>query len=207
MRSACVIKSLRDLHEPNPHVVVAYYYFSFTHSKKQDVEGMLSSIIKQLYLCRYDAPPFLRLLQQYQEKGQQPDRNTLEYILAAAMHGFSDVFLVLDAIDECPTQDNARGRLLIALAQMHKKDKANLHLLITSRKEAGIEVRLGALSSSSPAIEIKLDAINIDSDIGLYIDQEFAQSPRFAKFPSELITKVKSDLIRNADGMYALPPK
>lgn len=67
--------------------------------------GMLSSITKQLCCCLGDLPPAVDSLLQYKEKNERPDIESLEDALLAALHRFTDVYLIIDAIDECPANN------------------------------------------------------------------------------------------------------
>jgi hypothetical protein len=203
-----VIKHLEESYDSDPEKAIAYYYFSFTRisEKRQGVEEMLSSVIKQLCCRRPDTPVSVQSLEKYQEKGQRPDRETLEDALAGAMHGFSELYLVLDALDECPSESGERDKLLRTLLRLRHNSQPNLHLFLTSRRENDIEFELKAPSSGpSPIIDVDLSAIQValEHDIGLYIDQTFDQQP-FRRWPSEIKKAAKSALIKNADGMYVL---
>jgi hypothetical protein len=170
------------------------------------VEEMLSSVIKQLCCRRPDTPASVQSLQKYKEKGQRPDRETLEDALASSMHGFLDLYIVLDALDECPSESGERDKLLRTLLRLHHKDQPNLHLFLTSRREEDIEFELKPSSSGPSAIiDIDLSAVQaaLEHDIGLYIDQTFDQQP-FRRWPGELKEVAKSALVKNSDGMYVI---
>src|SRR5277367_6572381 len=110
--SSSVIKHLRDSHDSNPQAAIGFFYFSFNDVEKQNTVGMLGSLIKQLCCRRPNTPQPLRDLGLYKEQGQRPDMKTLVNTLAATICGFSDVFLVIDALDECPFESGERKKLL-----------------------------------------------------------------------------------------------
>lgn len=61
---------------------------------------MLCSLIRQICCRRPNTPPSVEALKGYKEQGHRPDRTTLEQILVDTIHGFSQIFIVLDALDE-----------------------------------------------------------------------------------------------------------
>jgi hypothetical protein len=163
---------------------------------------MLSSLIKQLCCCRPDTPQPLRDLGRYEEQGQRPDMKTLVDALAATIHGFSNVFLVIDALDECPFESGERKKLLGCLYSIHISKSDNVHLLCTSRREPDIEAVLNPLLSSPSKIAIDLSIYKeaVNHDIGLYIDQTLATSD-YESWPESIRVEARATLIEKADGM------
>lgn len=200
--SSTVIKHLRDRHSPDPRTALAYYYFSFSDAKKQDVIGMLASIVKQLCARRPLLPQLVESFYEYKERGERPDTKTLEAALLAALDGFSMVHIVIDALDECPRLNNERERLLYILGRICKTAPPNLHIFCTSRKEADIDAALGLLLS--PPQRVAIDLARVESelvqDIGLYIDSILA-SGDFGSWPNDLKIEARAVLIERADVM------
>jgi hypothetical protein len=170
---------------------------------------MISSIIKQLCYRRPDTPVSVESLSEYKLKGERPDMKTLEEMLLATMHGFSQVYVVLDAIDECPAEigirNTSRSVLLESLLRIRDKAPDSLHLFLTSRREFDIQAELQTSPNSGappPIVDLDLTHVReaVDHDIGLHIDQEFSKSP-FRNWGSDIKDEAKSALIKNADGM------
>jgi hypothetical protein len=159
---------------------------------------LLLSLIKQLCCCRPDTPQAVEALRQYKEIGQHPDMKALEILLAATIHGFSKVYLVVDALDEC----GERKELLHSLRQIHEATSENLHMLCTSRRVDDIEAVLKPLLSAPGKTDISLrdhkDAI--DADIGLYIDKNFA-SEDYRSWRDNIKEESRTELIQKSDGM------
>ncbi|KAE9376195.1 hypothetical protein N431DRAFT_404374 [Stipitochalara longipes BDJ] len=205
--SASIIEHLRSAYDSNPETALAYFYFSFNDSKKQDVVEMLSSIIKQLCCRRPDTPGCVELFHQIRTLGQRPDQKTLEKTLLAAVHGFTHVHLVLDALDECPSDIRKRRDLLDSIRRIFEAGSKNLHLLLTSRREDDITAVLNPLiSNTSPgncSVDIDLSTFPdaVEADISFHIDQEFNTEP-FNSWPKDVKDEAKSALIKNAGGMF-----
>jgi hypothetical protein len=200
--TSTVIQYLRDAYSSDPRTALAYFYFSFSDSQRQNVCGMLASLVKQLCARRPILPQPMKHLYEYTERGERPDAKTLEKILMSAMSGFSDVYVVIDALDECPVSQGERGRLLATIRRIATAAPDNLHLFCTSRKETDIDAVLGPLLSPPARDSIDLTAAKntIDTDIGIYIDSMLA-SPDFASWPDNVKMEAKKVLIEKADGM------
>jgi ankyrin repeat domain-containing protein 50 len=163
---------------------------------------MLGSLIKQLCCRRPNTPRSLKDLGRYKEQGQRPDMKTLMDTLAATIHGFSDVFLVIDALDECPFDSGERKKLLDCLRRIHVAKPDNLHLLCTSRREPDIEAVFNPLLSppSKIALDLSIYRAAVNRDIGLYIDKTLATSD-YDSWLESVKVEARATLIENADGM------
>ncbi|KAI0903459.1 ankyrin repeat-containing domain protein [Ustulina deusta] len=203
--SSSVVKRLQERYTSDPGSAFAYFFFSFSDQEKQKVDTMLSSLIKQLYVSRPETPQLIKDLRVYKKKGERPDTKTLEDALMATTGGFSSVSLVLDALDECPTVDGERSKLLGTLRRIIAKMPDNLHIFLTSRAEPDIGAEINAiLSRSSPfrvAIDLTADQWGVNRDIGLYIDSRLA-SADYSSWPNGVKAKAKDLLIKRADGMF-----
>lgn len=166
---------------------------------------MLCSLIRQLWCKRPDKPPVVDELDKCEKKGHRPDLETLKRTLAAMICGFSSVYLIVDALDECPNEDGIlkREQLLETVSEVYSKGFSNVHLLCTSRSEPDIKAAFKPLMSSS-AISIDLDSSGciglVQNDIGLYLDQVFA-SPNYNSWPESIKAEAKDVLIKKAEGM------
>ena len=163
---------------------------------------MLSSLIKQLCCRRPDTPEPVQDLERYRVREQRPDIKKLEDTLAATIHGFSKVYLVVDALDECPTNDDERRRLLRSLLRISGAHSNNLHFLCTSRPETDIKAELDPILRlpSSADLDLLLYRDAIDQDISLYIDETLA-SPTYRSWNESIKNEVKETLIEKAGGM------
>lgn len=204
--SSSVIDHLKTAYQGDPQVALAYFYFSFNDEQKQTAVGMMESIIKQICCCRPDTPLSIKALEDLKARGHRPDLKTLQESFAEILRGFSNVFVIIDALDECPDSDLDHGRevLLDCLANIHGERLRNLHMFLTSRREKDIEASYCSLETDSDKWDIDLSAYQpaIDSDIGLFIDRTLS-SNSYKSWPSELKDEARIELIEKAVGMYA----
>jgi hypothetical protein len=200
--SSSIIKHLKERNGLSPENALAFFYFSFTDEKTQNVTEMLSSLIKQICCRRPNTPQSVQSMIDFKEKGHRPDRGTLEKTLVDTIHGFTTVYVVLDALDECPSENGEREKLLKSLSRIRNEKSPNLHLLCTSRRVVDIERVLEPMASSYTNIGIDLTAHKkaVDHDIGLHIDKTFDMEP-FKSWPDPIQAEAKATLIEKADGM------
>ncbi|KAL2833717.1 hypothetical protein BDW59DRAFT_179437 [Aspergillus cavernicola] len=139
-----VIHDIERLCAENPSNSFAYWYFQFSNNATQSVESMVRSLIRQ-FSQKPLAPSVTQIWEQHGNRGSQPSRDTLAETLDDVISkARGELFLVLDALDECPDEPRRSERaallsLLVGLSQRHK-DK--LHILATSRPERDIQSML-----------------------------------------------------------------
>jgi len=108
------------------------------------------------------------------EKGsQQPSIGALTKCLGDMINASGDVpiYLVLDAVDECPNTKgipSSRRQVLDLVEKWVKQDPPRLHLCITSRPEVDIRAFLEPLTSTSNRICLH-DQIGQKNDIVKFI--------------------------------------
>ncbi|OHF01702.1 hypothetical protein CORC01_02893 [Colletotrichum orchidophilum] len=201
--SSSVIKHVQDNCKSDPGTALAYFYFNFGSQEQQSVAIMLSSFVKQLCASRPDTPQAIKNFEGYKTKGERPDTKTLEDALIASSRGFSGVFIVIDALDECSIQNGERGKLLASLTRIVAAMPDSLHLFCTSRPEPDISTAITRLLSSTSGNEINLmeDTTGLDGDMSTYIDSVL-ESDDYRSWPAELKDDAKRLLIEKADGMF-----
>ncbi|KAL7799329.1 ankyrin repeat-containing domain protein [Trichoderma afarasin] len=196
--TSSVINYLKDRYILKPSTAIAYFYFSFSDIQKQQVNGMLASLIKQICSNRPGVSQLhaIKRLHDYKAKGQRPDTQTLETALLSSTSGCSAVYVIIDGLDECPLLAGQREQLLKSLRCILAAASDNFHTFLTSRKEPDINLGI-------PKIEI--DILNyhyfIDNDIRQYINLTLA-TDNFKTWPEEVKEEARQLLIQKADCMF-----
>ncbi|KAL7928567.1 ankyrin repeat-containing domain protein [Trichoderma chlorosporum] len=196
-----VIKHLREYCATESSTVVSYFYFSFSDPEKQNVGGMLASLIKQICSQQPRTSQLIQLLQAYKIKNERPDTETLEAMLVESASDLANLYIVVDALDECPLSDGQRGKLLKSLQRILAIAPNKFHLFLTSRKEPDIEIKLR--SSSSDMVEIDLLARQqiINKDIDHYIHAQL-RAEDYNSWPSSVKEEARGLLLEKADCMF-----
>lgn len=206
MLSSTIIKYLETKCIQRPTIAVAYFYFSFSLSTEQNVNTMLSSLIKQICCCRPDIPEAAQKLGDFKSKGGHPDTERLEEAILSSVYGFSAVYIIIDGLDECAELGGYRKKLLKSLRSILTNAPDNLHILCTSRNEP--DIRIGLLPASSVSTKTELDLMSrrdmIDHDIGTYVDSTISSDEEFDSWPHEVKLQARKVLIEKSDGMCVI---
>ncbi|KAI9893687.1 MAG: hypothetical protein M1814_005903 [Vezdaea aestivalis] len=178
--SSTISDKVQDLVKDQPRSAVAYSYFDFNDSKKQNTEAFLSSIVTQLY---------------------KATASDLHEILEVIMKSFDEVFVIVDAIDECPATSNERKNLLGSINKIHEQNVKALRFLMTSRKEQDIFRAMTRPQDQAAKQCIDIQSDILYPDICLYVDSKL-QLTEFTHWPANLQQTVAETLKAQADGMF-----
>lgn len=192
---------LQDVHQhcqDDPGKVIAYFFFDFNDSKKQDPEMMVRSLLCQLTQQSIKIPASLDALFSTCESGErQPSFSALLDALQSMIKDLPQVYIVLDALDECAQ----RVELMEILRIMVKWNAPNLHILFTSRKERDIESSLKGCID--PQNSICLQSQVVDKDIQHYVQQRLLDDNALSKWAKDVALRqeIQTALREGAKGM------
>jgi hypothetical protein len=153
---------------------MAYFFFDFKDTRKQDAHAFLSSVLVQLSnqsvsFCNI----LLEFFSAHQQSSQQPgDRELtqcLEKMLVIAAENL--IYFILDALDECPDTSglpSSREMVLGLVEKLVGLDLPNLRLCVTSRPEIDIRNVLEPLTSTKNRISLH-DEEGQKKDIADYV--------------------------------------
>ena len=187
--------------------LVAYYYFDFRDTAKQDVRGLLSSLVVQLCaksdLC---CDILSRLYSQHDAGLRLPDDDALRQCLKDMfkLPGQPPIYIVVDALDECPNSPGApspRELVLGLIEDLVELRLPNLRICVTSRSEADIQEALAPLVSHSVSLH---DEAGQKQDIMDYISSAVQSDRKMRKWRAGDRELVIDTLSRRADGMLVI---
>jgi hypothetical protein len=185
--------------ETNRSSAFAYFFFDGRDGQKeaQTVGSLIRSLIAQFAATYGGIPATLAKLYQSCHDGRsQPSVQSLQFVLLTILESFDDIYIVLDALDEC----TERKDLLIWIKEMTSWRKGKLHLLATSRLEEDIAKYLRLLDPNHVYIKQGL----ITGDIKRYVDYILDSEDAFDRWDDEIKAKIKSKLLESAEGMFVL---
>jgi ankyrin repeat domain-containing protein 50 len=163
----------------------------------------LSSTILQLLSQRADIPK--NILDAYKKSARgtlQPSINDLLEMFHEVLNVFEDIYLVIDALDECPKAEQSREHLLEILDKIMGWKEESLHILITSRRGTDIQDPLSNYASElQNYFSIIVEEDNLDLDIQAFLRSSL-NSRSFSRWNEELKTEAISTLSGRAQGMY-----
>ncbi|KAL4954846.1 hypothetical protein BDW69DRAFT_183162 [Aspergillus filifer] len=168
--SSTVINDIERLCTEDPSYSLAYWYFQFSNNPTQSVENMIRSLIRQ-FSQKPLAPSVTQIWKGHGDRGSQPSRETLSEALddvISSAHG--ELFLVLDALDECPEgpRRSERAVLLSVLVDLAGRHKDKLHILATSRPERDIQSML----SKCPTVDLQAQ---LAEDVETFVRAKLAE--------------------------------
>ena len=183
---------------------MAYYYFDFRDVKKQDCDGLLSSLILQLSAESDSCYNILSQLYLDNNRGiRDPSISALKKCLKdmLSLAGQGPIYIIVDALDECPNfpgWPSAREKVLDLIEDLVDLEFPNVHLCVASRPEIDIRMVLEPLTP----LEISLhDEIGQQKDIIEYIKSVVHSDRRMRKWREEDQNLVIDTLSQNAQGM------
>lgn len=177
---------------------VAYYYFDFNNSEKQNREGLIRSLISQLSVeCKTIPESLLALYASCKNGHRQPKSDELMGTLKCLIEAFDETYMVLDALDECAE----RGGLLKDIQQIVQWQTRSLHLLATGRRERDIEESLGILINQRDMICIQGSLV--DADIRAYIHARIHTDPGLKRWRNhpQVQEEIETSLMKKSFGM------
>jgi hypothetical protein len=173
---------------------MAYYFFDFTSPQKCTIDGFLRSLTSRISShphARVGA--LLRFYAEHLDGQEQPSQKKLLGTLRETLEGSGEVYLVIDALDEC----KERERLLQILSTMRGWNLRHLHILFTSRKEVDMEEGLRFYITDRIDIEPSV----LEADIRLLTKEAIYGHWRLKQLANETKKKIQQTLVSKAQGM------
>ena len=185
---------------------MAYFYFDFRDTDKQNLQKALPSLLTQLSASSDSRCEILsRIYEAHDNGARKPSTGTMVASLKEilALPGQGPTYIILDALDECPITSgipSARKQVIDFLKDLVGLQLSNLHICVTSRPEIDIRVALEPLAFHTVSIH---DQSGQKKDIEDYIrsivyaDSDTAMG-RWRDQDKELVVET---LTERADGM------
>ena len=183
---------------------MAYFFFDFKDTGKQDAHALLSSLIFQLI---HQSASFCDILSTcystHQSGSRQPSYRTLTQCLQDMIRSSAQtpIYIILDALDECPNttgMPSSRDNVLTLVEKLVNLNLPNLHLCITSRPEIDIRTSLEPLTSNRISLH---DQNGQKKDIVDYVNSVVHSDKNMRRWREEDKNVVIDVLSERADGM------
>ena len=186
--------------------IMAYFYFDFKDLRKQTCHDLLRSLVFQLTTDSSPCCDILhRVYQAHKDGTQQPSDDTLKECLKQMLRlpGQRPIFIVLDALDECPDSPGfppPRREVLQLVKELVNLRLRGLYICATSRPEVDIRAALEPIAFRSVSLH---DEIGQKADIINYVRSMVDSSPSSAmmRWRADDKNLVIETLSERADGM------
>jgi hypothetical protein len=183
---------------------LAYFYFDFRDPEKQNLRGLLSSLIFQLSANSDPCYQILSNLYSNHAGGAvEPPEDVLSECLVEMLQvpGQPATYIIIDALDECPNisgMPTPREQVLEFIEHLVELNISNLHICATSRPE--IDIR-NILEPMAPFRMSLHDEIGQKEDISSYINKVVRADQRMRRWRNADKQLVIYSLSDKADGM------
>ena len=186
--------------------IMAYFYFDFKDLKKQTCHDLLLSLVSQLSARSSPCCDILyRVYEAHEAGSRQPSDDTLKECLIQMLRlpGQGPLFIVLDALDECPDSSGLpppRSEVLQLVKELIDLRLRGLYICATSRPEVDIRAVLEPLAFCSVSLH---DESGQKTDIAHYVRSIVNSTPSTAMRRWRVDDKnlVIETLTERADGM------
>jgi hypothetical protein len=198
-----IIQDIEGMHAAGL-ATMAYYYFDFRDTKKQDCYGLLSSLISQLSAESDSCYNIFSQLYSDNTRGiRKPDIDALKICMTdmLSLPAQAPIYIIVDALDECPNfsgSPSAREEVLELIEELVDLKLPNVHLCVTSRPEIDIRMTLEPLTSLKISLH---DERGQKEDIIAYIKSVVRSDKKMRRWREEDQNLVIDTLSQNADGM------
>ena len=182
---------------------LAYFYFDFKDTAKQDTRALLSSILIQLsdqsdIFC--DA--LFSLYSAHKQGSEQATDDSLALCLKDMLKvGQVPIYLIIDALDECPNDSgipSSREKVLKLVKKLVGLRHTTLRICITSRPEFDIRRTLMPLATQQMSLH---DESGQKRDIINYVTSVVHTDERMKRWRDDDKAMVVENLTEKADGM------
>lgn len=187
-----IVDVLQTKFRNDSSIGIAYIYCEFKLRDEQDAGQLLVNLLKQLVLNRHSAPESVQVLyDHYKDRSENLPINGIQTTLTSVISTFSQVYIVIDALDELqPPIGNTQSFLSILL---DIQSETGSKLIVTSRRIPTIEKYFKHCAH----VEIQAHS----RDIELYVESEIGQLRQFIRENPKLIEEIKAKTALAARGM------
>ena len=201
LRSSAIVDNIKST-----SANMAYFAFDLNDNHKRTRLDMIASLLTQLAARSNHCCELLSHLYSAHNRGtQKPTGAVLTECLKDMVSSPNEnVYIVIDAIDECPNipgVPSPREEVLEVLEKLVKLGLPHLHICVTSRHELDIQIVLGPLQSFSLSLQ---DQEGQKIDIRKYIEYVVYSDQNMARWKPEDRYLVVSTLSERARGMSVL---
>lgn len=193
--SSTIVEDLLSTSELDMSLAMAYFYFKGDDKDKRTSSGMLRSLLKQLFDHGKRTSDVLPEI--YENGNHQPSSEQLLSSLRNISREYRDVFIVLDALDECEELET----VFDVLEEMGRWTDSNVHLVFTSRETKDIKEFVDGLEMNKAMI--RLSAAVVKQDIRMYIRDRLRTDRNLKRWRShpKVQEEIEDSLVNKSDGM------
>jgi len=179
-------------------VAVLYFYCSYKEEELHTPQNVMASLLKPITQHMPSLPEDLgKLYCKHSQKKMRPDLDELTHLITREAKPLSDIFVVIDALDEFSDRDWKRNTLLDEIEKLPE----NFRILVTSRHSQ----RIGERFKDVPHIEVRAadeDVKRCDGPMARCNKVTFLAGRALSN--QTLKEEIIDTMVKKSQGMYAL---
>lgn len=176
-------------------IFVAYIYCDYRKQHEQTSVNLIASILKQSLQHHISIPENVRnSYRHHTNSGTRLNAEEIHALLQSTLSGFSQIYIVADAVDELSNSDQVRQTLLSILNALQKVHTVNL--MVTSRFIPRIAQEL----RDPLCLEIRAS----DEDVRRYVQGHINDLAKCVPKNLKLQELVEDSIVTAVDGMFLL---
>jgi hypothetical protein len=161
---------------------------------------MVRSLNKQLYETEESTRRHLdSLFTSCRDGNIQPRMEELSQCILHMIQQTDEVWIVLDALDECNTRNGSLTQGLLSWVEELRTPESKVHLLVTSRPEEDIRAGISKCARANEMIRIKTEAIT--GDIRAYVHTRVGERLDRWRTRPEVQDEIETRLMEKSNGM------
>ncbi|KAN0087259.1 hypothetical protein V8E54_000947 [Elaphomyces granulatus] len=179
---------------PDDETGHAFLYCIYKRQETQEVDNLLASLLGQLALWKkLIIPEAIREWYNKHLKGEKPglSRNEIRGELCGIIRTYSRTFIIIDALDECKT-DQIRNELLSEIYKL--QEGSDVRLMVTFRP---------SIEPKPPSSMTKLEIRAYKEDIEQYLSSRISELRTVVQKNNGLQHKIRDRISTLVDGIFS----
>ena len=192
MLASIAIEHLTSMFRSQQSIGVAYIFCDYKGQSEQTSLNLIASLLKQLLQHQRSIPDGIRrMYERHSACVTRPSLDEAFESLQLTVARFSQVYIVVDALDELQQETDILQILLSKLSALIDINPVNL--MLTSRDVPHVLEKIQN--------EVRLDMRASDEDVNRYVDGHMYQFPTFVSRSPEFQEDIKKAIVSVVDGM------
>ncbi|KAN0072342.1 hypothetical protein V8E54_009271 [Elaphomyces granulatus] len=178
---------------PDDETGHAFLYCIYKRQEDQGVDNLLASLLGQLAVWQPMVPDSICKLYDEHRRGKKPrlSRNEIHGELCGIIRTYSRTFIIIDALDECKT-DQIRNELLSEIYKL--QEGSDVRLMVTFRH---------SIEPEPPSSMTKLEIQAYKEDIEQYLSSRISELRTVVRKNNELQHKIRDRISSLVDGIFS----
>ncbi|KAN0072055.1 hypothetical protein V8E54_009784 [Elaphomyces granulatus] len=179
---------------PDDETGHAFLYCIYKRQENQGVDNLLASLLGQLALWKKSRiPEVIREWYDQHVEGKKPGLSSdeIRVALGSIIRTYSQTFVIIDALDECKT-DQIRNKLLSEVYRL--QNGSDVRLMVTFRPN---------IEPEPPSSMTKLEIRAYKEDIEQYLSSRICELRTVVRRSNELQRKIRDRISTLVDGIFS----